>query len=481
MIKMAEENKLSGREKVQRLYDLIGNRGLYVNTNYDIFSSAPEKVNISPIYSVSLLPKNSRAFSSSLLFATLTSLLNHGTMLITGAPGIGKTTGAEVAGHFYTGVSLPQILEAELIGNPQLKTEDVTATLDTVAMVHEGRKKVIPTKFLQCPVKIGDEINRTPSDLLSSAMKLVDTGKAVYQGELLESPPGVLFATANYSDEGTFQLPPPFLDRFDVAVMVTSPPPWDLKKIRQRGDEKMNGHLEKLLQIPEELTLNEDDRERIRKEISSISENYIEDIGEVSSFADFIYSSLRFSEAASDNLVRATKGNAWQLTQDNALSGHFTNSPFNYTLNELSIRTVQAMVRYAKAFAWINGKEKVELEDLKCVLPYLLWHKIQPTSQALTEHPKYANDRIGFVEDLTGKIETEYTELAQGNILPTYAVALRAVRDSKLRNKELDYEQVRNIVRNALVKIGNADKPYALTLASHIASEYNHKIMHENK
>ena len=30
-------------------------------------------------------------------------------------------------------------------------------------------------------------------------------------------------------------------------------------------------------------------------------------------------------------------------------------------------------------------------------------------------------------------------------------------------------------------KIGNTDKPYALTLASHIASEYNTKLMSRNK
>ncbi len=475
------EKTLTEQDKVKMLYDLIGQRGLYVNTNYDVFTQKPEEVALNPGYKVSLIQEGSKAYASPLLFTTLTSLLNHGTMIITGAPGIGKTTGAEFAGHFFTSVPLSDILEAELIGNPQLKTEDVIGNLDTVKMVHKGEKEVLPTKFLKCPVKIWDEINRTPPDMLSSAMKLVDTGKAVYQGVLLESPPGVLFATANYADEGTFQLTPPFLDRFDVAVMVTSPPAWDLKKIRERGDEKLNGNLERLLVIPNHAKLSNEDFKRIRKRIDSLPEETHYGLGVVSSFADFVYGSLRFSEAASDNLARATKGNAWQINQDRAPAGHFTDDPFTYTVNEETIRSVKSMNRYAKAFAWFNGKDKVELDDLKNVLPYLLWHKIQPSSKALVENPKYANDRIAFVEGLIQKIENEYSTLVGSEELKFYAIGLETIRTRKLNDKDLKSNQLRTVVRNAITKIGNVDKPYALSLASHLASEYNSYIMESQR
>ncbi len=471
------EKLLTERQKVQELYRLIGDRGLYVNSNFDVFTQKPEEIVLNTGYKVPLIQEGARAYASPLLFATLTSLLNHGTMLITGAPGIGKTTGAEFAGHFFTSVPLNDILEAELIGNPQLKTEDVIATLDTVQMVHDGKKVVIPTKFLKSPVKIWDEINRTPPDMLSAAMKLVDTGKAVYQGELLVSPPGVLFATANYTDQGTFELTPPFLDRFDAAVMVTSPPQWDLKKIRQRGDEKLNGNLEQLLIIPEHLKLDHDE---IRKQINALEERTEYDVGVASAFADFIYGSLRFSEAASDTLARSTKGNAWQMSQDNAPAGHFSDNPFTYTVNESSIRSVKTMQRYAKAFAWMNGRDKIEIDDLKTVVPYLLWHKIQPTSKALTENPKYANDRIAFVEGLVQKIENDYQEMLGSTELKLYALSLDALRTNKLGERNLSKEDVRNVVRNALGKIGAVDKPYALTLASHLASEYNSKLMEES-
>src|SRR3989344_3536871 len=254
---MTEEKKLTNQEKVRALYDVIGNRGLYVNTNMDVFPEAPETIALAggSGYGINLLKPGQRAYASPLLFATLTSLLNHGTMLITGAPGIGKTTGAEFAGHFFSDAPLDEILAAEIQGHPQLTEEKMVASFDLGKLITSGEKVVNPNKFLTCPVKILDEGNRTPPDTVSILMRLVDIGKAVYGGQLLVANPGPLFVTANYADEGTFPLTPPFLDRFDVAVMVTSPQSWDLRKIRERGDEKLNGGLNKLLEIPKGLKL----------------------------------------------------------------------------------------------------------------------------------------------------------------------------------------------------------------------------------
>lgn len=470
------------QEKVHALYHLIGERGLFVNTNLDVISGDSESLEVlQGAYKLPLIAAGSKAYNSTLLFATITSLLNHGTMLVTGGPGIGKTTGLEFAGHFFSGQSLDEILEAEILGNPQLKTEDVIASLDTVKMVHSGEKLVLPSKFLDSRVKIWDEVNRTPAELVSCAMKLVDTGKAIYQGVLLKSPAGPLFATANYSDEGTFQLTPPFLDRFDVAVMTTSPQPWDLKKIRERGDEKLNGGLDKLLEIPEHLTL---DFEKIRKEIKALQEDFEDDVPIVSSFSDFLYSTLRFSEIASDNLARATKGNAWQTNQSNAPEGHFKDNCFTYSVNELSIRTIKAIERYSKAFAWINGKEKVELADFKAVAPYLLWHKIQPTEKAIALNAKFVNDRIAFIEDLIVRVENEYNEMQSGenSSLVPYFIALECIRTGKKSDGTvLSSDEIRNITKNAVSKIGSQDKPYALSLASHVVSEYNSRCQKVNQ
>ena len=92
--------QLTERQKVRAIYDLIGERGLYVNTNFDVFTANPEEISLAggAGYKIPLLQADSRGYASPLLFSALTALLNQGTMFITGAPGIGKTTGAEFAG-----------------------------------------------------------------------------------------------------------------------------------------------------------------------------------------------------------------------------------------------------------------------------------------------------------------------------------------------------------------------------------------------
>jgi len=467
---------LNQRARVRTLYNLIGERGLYVSTNYDVFTKKPELIplGMGAGYKVPLMEDSSAAYASPLLFASLTSLLNHGTMLITGAPGIGKTTSAEFAGHFFTDTPMDEILAAEIQGHPQLTEEKLVASYDIGKLITPpSKREVIPTKFLQCPVKILDEGNRVPPDTLSILMRLVDTGKAVYGGEVLTARAGPLYVTANYADEGTFEFTPPFLDRFDCAVMVISPQPWDLRKIRDRGDEKLNGNIHELLEVPEGLRL---DFERIRNEINSLQEAEEHGVPEASSFADFFYGSIRFSEAASRYLARATKGIAWQKNQDNSPSGHFTDSPHTYTLNELSVRTVRAMQRYAKAYAWFNGKEKVEMDDLKTVMPYLLWHKLQPSSKALAEDPHYANDRIAFSEELIGKVENEYNDMLGSDEFYYYTFALGLIREGKWKGKKFTKEETRERVRDIITRIGNVDKPYAVTLANHIVSEYNNRF-----
>ena len=469
-------SNLTEQQKVKKLYDLIEERGLYVNTNFDVFTQKPEQVALGSgagSYTIPLAQPGSRAYASPLLFATLTSLTKQGTMLITGAPGIGKTTGAEFAGHFFTGTPLDDILASEIQGHPQLTEEKMVASFDIAQLVSKGVRVVLPNRFLQCPVKILDEGNRTPPDVLSIIMRLVDSGKAVYGGQLLEAQKGPLFVTANYSDEGTFEFTPPFLDRFDVAVMVTSPQSSDLRRIRSRGDEKLNGGIESRLVIPDELRL---DFDRIRREIKDLPEQTDDSVSVVSTFADFYYARNRFSEVASDNLARATKGNAWRLSQENATPGHFVDDSSMYTVNELSIRTVKAMDRYARAYAWLNGKSRVELDDLKTVLPYLLWHKVTLTAKALAENEKHANDRIAFVEALTSKIENEFSDLQGSNELKVYTVAMDILRTGKHKGKELNPEELRKVVKTAITKIGEADKTYALEMTSHIAVEYNRRI-----
>jgi len=462
-------SEISLRKKVQGLYSVIGDRGLYVNSNHDIFIGEQTlvKAGIAANYEFRLLNKGSQAYASPLLFATLTSLLKHGTMLITGAPGAGKTTGAEFAGHFFTGTSLDDILTATIQGHPQQTEEKMIARYHTGDLIKEGEETVLPRKFLQCPVKLIDEINRMDPDKKSIILRLIDTGKAVYGDTLLTAENGPLFATANYADAGTFSMTPPELDRFDIAVVVTSPQPWDLEQIYSRSDEKLNGGLAELLEIPKSLRLKESDYEKIRKEISELPKP--EGITE---YINFVLASIRFSEAASNDVARMTKGNAWKSLE--LESPRFAEHPSSYTKNELSVRTARAWQRYAKALAWFAGKQEMDEESIRTVFPYAVWHKLEPSDKALQMPWKAINDRIGFAKELLTKIDEDWTNVREEPSIKVYGAACSAIDNEKYPEKKL-----RNIVANAIKKIANWDDPYALTLAKHLESKYNQRVMQE--
>ena len=474
------------RDKVQELYDLVGKRGLYVNTNHDVFVNA-KSINAgqSQQYKFSLLNPKGKAYASPMLLATLTSLLNHGTMLITGAPGIGKTTGAELAGHFFTGTPLDEILESTIQGHPQQTEEKMIARFHTGKLVKDGEEHVLPRKFLTSKVKLIDEINRLDPDKWSIILRLIDTGKATYGDTLLEAATGPLFATANYTDAGTFEMPPPGLDRFDVAAVVTSPQPWDLSRIYSRSDEKLNGGLQKLLEIPEELKLSDDDFAQIRKEISGLPK-----AGNLDTSLNFVLATIRFSEAASDDVTRMTKGNAWASSDIQGL--HFTNHPSVYTKNELSVRTARAIQRYARALAWFSGDYQVSEAHVNTIFPYATWHKLQPSEKALQEKPKFANDRIAFARFVLEKISGEWATMKGQNELKVYGSTLNAILDDtdatlmELIQKNAGLREIVSksgqtplyaVVSNAIKTICNWDNPYALVLAKSLETGYNARMM----
>ena len=477
---MSASNKaVSLQEKVFGLYRTISERGLFVDTNYDIFLGKTEEAPFGSLnkYRFQLLDpdRNGRALSSSLLFPTITCLLNHGTCLSTGAVGIGKTTGAEFAGHFFTGTPLHDILEGTVQGHPQQTQESMVAYLDLGLLTKNGKRVAIPQKFMTAGVHMLDEIRRLDPSTLAILLRLIDTGKTTYQGQLIVMKPGPVFATANYDDEGSAQLLPPAADRFDVAVMVTSPSSVDVSRILSRRDEKLNGgSLDELLSLPAAYALSDDDRLAIRHEISSVHVPQ-----DVENYLDYVRAMMRFCEVASASPERMTKGNAWQVAPDEAASEHYLTvssssavASHRLTRNELSVRTHKALDRYAKALAWFQGKDSVSQNDVSTVWPFVTWHRLHPSKHALqTPGTLYANDRIGFATAVFSRCVEEFDELntdSRGGIFVKYTAGMQALTDEKY-----SLEKKQTAVTNAIQQLGESTHPYALVLAQYLASEYN--------
>jgi len=162
-------SNITEQQKVQKLYNEIGKRGLYVSSNFDVFTEKPDEIPLAmgAGYKVNLVQPGSNSYASPLLFATLTSLLNHGTMLITGAPGIGKTTGAEFAGHFFTNTPLDEILpEDTKLSEEQSRASQEIADLFKEDFFNKARWKGNIKKFTRNIIPFLEEESKDKSTTL---------------------------------------------------------------------------------------------------------------------------------------------------------------------------------------------------------------------------------------------------------------------------------------------------------------------------
>lgn len=146
----------------------------------------------------------------------LTALLGDGHVLIEGAPGIGKTMLAHTLASSMGGVFkrvqfTPDLLPSDLLGYNLYRS----AT---------GDFEFIPGPvFSNC--LLADEINRTSPRVQSALLESMNEGRVTIDGITRDLPkPFIVIATQNDTHStGTFPLPEPQLDRFLLSLEMVLP------------------------------------------------------------------------------------------------------------------------------------------------------------------------------------------------------------------------------------------------------------------
>lgn len=273
----------------------------------------------------------------------LLAILSDGNILLEGVPGLGKTELVKAVSKVLS-VSFSRIQFT-----PDLMPADVTGT--NLIIKEEGNNVF---QFEPGPVfaniVLADEINRatpkTQSALLEAMQeKTVTVGKTTYE---LPKPFMVLATQNPIENEGTYPLPEAQLDRFLFKLLVEFPSKEELKQIM-------------------DITITNE-----KVELSSVMNG--NDIIEIrTAIRDMPVSDAVMDYALS--LVVATHrqtADAPEVTK-------------KYVANGASPRAAQAIIKTAKARAFMEGRYNVAFEDIQFVAYPALRHRLALNFEAISD------------------------------------------------------------------------------------------------
>jgi len=359
------------RQTIRALYDFIGEH---------LYLSRPD------------LEVGGEKYNSALLLSLLTALLG-GKELVIGEPGLGKTTSAEYVSALLYRIPLGVLWGSEVAGHPE-QTEEKMVGRPDLGKLNRGEEQVVWSNFVQLPVKIIDEINRLPETKQSLILDGVDRGNWEYLNQILLQDEYCLFATANYQDQGTQTLIPPLLDRFDVMVESKHPganlsffisqqekkdslvrdPQHErefyavlLEKAAPEGKEakleELGGHFAGLLRERHNLaTLEKGERQALRAAIAGL---------------EFSPDASAFMRTALTELSFCCTYGQKRSNEECPEGCHYSGYLCYQVRNCASNRLPTSLRRYAQALAWLLRSAQVEAEHVRCVLPYVVAHRVQ--------------------------------------------------------------------------------------------------------
>lgn len=331
-----------------------------------------------------------------LTITILNALVPNSGMLLIGGHGGGKSTLVKHLGRMFTGISMAETEECIIRAHPQLTEEKMIATLNIAKLLQSGEEEVLWRTFTTSFWKILDEVNRLSPYAQNMLLSMLAEGKVKYYDKVYQTDKFVLFATLNPGGIGTFEMSPPFLDRFSISVYISMPTTHDLSIILSGKDDKLLGY-DELVQVPAILT---------KDKLSSIW--YLIDKVQVGKSAEnFIHSIVREFTLCE----RIDKGNSSYLTPETGLCAgcHFNVAKLvcNKVVSILSVRVAKDLLRYSKALSWLLGFKEVRIETIAALAPYIISHRVKIVNRDLNEKPYWGNI-FKFTSDLIEKARIRF-------------------------------------------------------------------------
>ena len=374
------------REKVWKIINTIQSNQLFVHS--DFLETTFEDKNLKSKSTKKKKSIHKKSLPKILTLAVLNAIVPNSAMLFIGGHGGGKTSIVKYLGRMFTGISLSEAEECILRAHPQLTEEKIIATLNIKKLMKDGEEEVVWRKFSTSFWKIIDEVNRCSPYTQNILLSLLAEGKIKYYDSIMNVNKYCLYATLNPQDVGTFELSPPFLDRFGISVPFSMPRSQDLSIILTSKDDRLGGY-DELIQVP--AILSEEELLNIWYEVARIPCS--------KDAEDFIQTIIREFTLCD----RVDKGNTSTLRPSTGLCTgcHYNTekTPCSKVDSILSVRVAKDLLRFGRGLAWLLDLNEVSINQIIVIAPYIISHRVKYLDRELNQTP-FWGDKYVYTEYL---------------------------------------------------------------------------------
>jgi MoxR-like ATPase len=276
--------------------------------------------------------------------AVITALLAGGHVLLEGVPGVGKTllvrTLARCVGLSYSRIQFtPDLMPADIVGT------------DVIVEEEGGRGFTFRPGPVFAHFVLADEINRATPRTQSALLEAMQEGSVTVGRATHPLPvPFFVLATQNPVElQGTYPLPEAQLDRFFFKLVVSYPPPDELKEIARRTTGNR--------QVEPRLVMDG----RALRELQEV----IRQVPVAEPVLDYAARLVMATHPASEGSPGVTR---------------------RYVRYGASPRALQALVLAGKVNAIMSGRYNVSFEDVARVALPALHHRVVLDMEAHLQH-----------------------------------------------------------------------------------------------